>query len=217
MALPPKGDPRRPLHLAVRSNRVLGIVFLLFGTCSLMPMIFLMTRGGVRAGIMPPQLLVAVSAVYFIPGALFMVFSVFLARRRPWAVVASIVVSTLVGLTALLGVFGMAVAMLTVDDSPWQMAIPLVICALLAVAVAQLIYHLAKSFEAIKHPPFGQEIRGFEPLPVMPAWPGGSYPVPSHQVLPPQSPYSRTPPHLPQPPPYPADSNVTTHDPSAPR
>ena len=37
---------------------------------------------------------------------------------------------------------------------------------LILLALGQLVYHLARSFEGIKHPPYGQEFRGFEPLPV---------------------------------------------------
>ena len=33
MALPPRGDPRRPLHLAVRSMWVLGVMLVLLGLC----------------------------------------------------------------------------------------------------------------------------------------------------------------------------------------
>jgi hypothetical protein len=38
--------------------------------------------------------------------------------------------------------------------------------ALIGLALVQLVYHLVRSFEAIKHPPFGQEYRGFEPIPL---------------------------------------------------
>jgi hypothetical protein len=41
MALPPKGDPRRPLVLGVRSTRLFGIIFLLFGLCSSLPMLLM--------------------------------------------------------------------------------------------------------------------------------------------------------------------------------
>ena len=47
MALPAKGDPRRPLHLAASSMRVMGILFLVLSTCAMYPLIG-MTRSVAR-------------------------------------------------------------------------------------------------------------------------------------------------------------------------
>ena len=85
------------------------------------------------------------------------------------------------------------------------MPVTVAVLALLVAALAQLIFHLAKSFEAIRHPPYGREVRGFEPLPVMPAQPIVIGPGPSFGPAPPQ------------PPADPADGRDTTHDPAAPR
>jgi hypothetical protein len=49
------------------------------------------------------------------------------------------------------------------------LATMMAVWAVFVLAVSQLIYHLACSLEAIKHPPLGQEARGFEPLPISPA------------------------------------------------
>ena len=73
------------------------------------------------------------------------------------------------GAVFLIGLVGFffAVIQRSENQDAW-MAIPLAIIALFGLAVGQLIYHLCKSFEAIKYPPFGQDFRGFEPLPVRP-------------------------------------------------
>ena len=46
MALPPKHDPRRPLHLAVRSCRLLGLVFLCFNHLLLAGMVCVVLSAG---------------------------------------------------------------------------------------------------------------------------------------------------------------------------
>jgi hypothetical protein len=174
MALPPKGDPRRPLHLAILSTRLLGIVLLLFGTCGVSSFLMTLTRssrGGPGVGEM--WILVGASLFYFVPGALFLVFSIFLGRRQHWAVVCGLVLSSLMGLFVLFALVGFVLAVLRragEEPAVW-MAVPLTVIALFGLAFGQLIYHLSKSFEAIKHPPFGQEVRGFEPLPVRPLVP----------------------------------------------
>ena len=184
MALPPKGDPRRPLHLAIRSTRVLGVVLLLFGTCAFFPYMMSVSRVGAAPGAVPPAwTLIMVAMFYFVPGTLFLVFAIFLGRRQLWAVVSALVLSSLMEIFFLLGLFGLAVTGLSSFGRGNQVAfaIAVAVMVLFCLAVGQLIYHLAKSFEAIKHPPFGQEIRGFEPLPVRP-------------IVVPQAPIDPTPP-----------------------
>ena len=46
MALPPKGDPQRPLALAVRSTRILGILFIGLGLCGTLPMMLAPAAAG---------------------------------------------------------------------------------------------------------------------------------------------------------------------------
>jgi hypothetical protein len=168
MALPPKGDPRRPLHLAIRSTRVLGVILLLFGTCALMPFMMYMSRAGPRGAASAPPMWMTfmVALVYFIPGALFMVLSMFLGRRQSWAIVCALVLASLLTFFFLFAFAGFVVGVLSRSEPRAWMAIPVVLIALFGLAVGQLIYHLCKSFEAIKYPPFGQDFRGFEPLPV---------------------------------------------------
>ena len=200
MALPPKGDPRRPLHLAIRSTRMLGIVFLLFGTCSVAPMMRTMGRAGMVGY---PAFLLIGAAVYLAAGGAFLLFSIFLARRQFWAVVAALVVSSVVSLIWIFAAIALVVALLANagDIGSPPALIGGAVLLLLIAALWQLIYHLALSFEAIKYPPFGQEVRGFEPLPVVPAQPAFMQPP----IFSPPSP---------QPPPQSADNRHTTHGPA---
>jgi hypothetical protein len=168
MALPPKGDVRRPLHLAVRSTRLLGILFVLFGTCTLGSLFYGLAgvRGGVGGAGQPEVVaMTAASAVYFTPGVLFILFSIFLKQRKTWAVVGAIVLSSLCVLLLLIGMFGLVMAASVADMPPAVFFITAGVVTFVALALGQLIYHLARSFQAIKQPPFGEEERGFEPLP----------------------------------------------------
>ncbi len=201
MALPPRGDPRRPLHLAVRSTRMLGVVFLLFGTCALAPMMRTMGRAGMVGY---PVFLMLGALVYLGAGGGFLLFSIFLGRRQFWAVVAALVLSSVVSFFWIAGAVALVVAILSGGGGTGT-AVPVAFAvsalALVIAALGQLIYHLARSFEAIKYPPFGQEVRGFEPIPVMPAPP----------VF---GPSAAIPPPPPQLPPGSVDSRDTTHGPA---
>ena len=178
MSLPPRGDPRRPLHLAIRSTRLLGVVLLLFGTCALAPFMYMLLSGSGAAASMPPAwTTMMIVLLYLGPGMLYMVLSVFLGRRQHWAVVCSLVLSSLLAIFFLVAFTGFAVSLLS-NPQPSNVVLGAII-SLFALAVGQLIYHLSKSFEAIRHPPFGQEIRGFEPLPVRPVVPAPGVDAPS--------------------------------------
>ena len=112
MTIPPKGDPRRPLHLAIRSMRLLGGILILFATCATVPMLVLKGRGAAAA---PPVLIVLGLMFYVVPGVCFIVLSIFLARRQFWAVVASICMASVACLFALV----MFVGLVIVAAIPW--------------------------------------------------------------------------------------------------
>jgi hypothetical protein len=161
MPVPAKGDPRRPLHLAVRSTRLLGIVFIVFGLLMLLvvPAAF-RSRGAAAAG--PPAagppvwLGVVVAMMFMAPGVMYLVVGAFLARRKSWAVVVGIVVASVHGLFALL------VFLRNLVVEPGNMVSLLIVLAWVA-ALAQLIYHLSQSFAAIRYESDHVQ-RGFEPL-----------------------------------------------------
>jgi len=163
MPLPPKGNPRRPLHLAIRSTRLLGIVFLCFGMLVMLPSLMFLRRGGAGMSIM---LFSLISAMFYLgPGVLYLICSIFLKQRKFWAIVVGLVLASLHLVFLFAGSFAYVAVLLSQEFSPWMIA-PAVMIIAFILALAQLIYHLAKSFEAIKYPP--DEQRGFEPLMVQP-------------------------------------------------
>ncbi|HWP39779.1 MAG TPA: hypothetical protein VNL70_02550 [Tepidisphaeraceae bacterium] len=164
MPLPPKGDPRRPLHLAVRSMRLLGIVLLILGSFSLMPVVAAIRRGP------DPRFafaVVTVLMVYVVPGVLYLLGSVFLSRRRPWAIVVGLVLASVQLIFCLLGLIILLAVWTGQSDESFGIVVAGAATVLLSAAFAQLIYHLAKSFEAIRHPPI-EELHAFQPLMVEP-------------------------------------------------
>jgi hypothetical protein len=166
MALPPRGDPRRPLHLAIRSTRLLGGFFVVLGLFSLVPML-LSARAGSLAGMR--VYFMASAMVYVVPGALYLLCSICLGRRQFWAVVGGIVLASIQLVFVVVASLGAVIALVSSPAVPpvlfWIMV---AVLAFVGLALAQLIYHLARCFEAIKHPGPGEEIRGFEPLAVVP-------------------------------------------------
>ena len=174
MALPPKGDPRRPLHLAVRSTRILGILFIVLGAIGMLPTLLGIQRaGGIRLSIASMILLALfMSLVYFGPGALYLVCSIHIARRRTWSVVTAMV---LAGIQLLLILAGVAMmTFMALSDAPaalkWTLVLPAAVTLLIFLALAQLEYHLSKCFAAIRLAPVDVQ-RGFDPLPGAPLVP----------------------------------------------
>jgi hypothetical protein len=205
MALPPKGDPRRPLHLAIRSARILGIVCVLAGAGLAMPVV--LQRFGRCRGIFAPTWFVLAGCLfYLLPGTLFLVFAVFMKRRRTWAVVGALATASLIALLLVVAAVAILVAVVA-EGEAWAIPVFSVIAVWAAseLAVGQLIFQLAHSFAAIKHQPFGRDdARGFETLPAK---------FVQATIIGP-APFAPAPP---QPATDPADGRDTTYDPAAPR
>lgn len=166
MPLPPKGDPRRGLHLAIRWMRVLGGLLLLFAT------------GACIVGALTALL-------YLLPvGLCFIVLPIYLRRRQFWAVVASTCLASVASLVPLLALVKLV---LFFDSQPFHsaMLIPLGVLLLMLLGFAQLIYHLSRSFDAIKY--LEPAVRGFEPIMVPPATAAEMYQQrePRHEQPPP--------------------------------
>jgi hypothetical protein len=149
MAIPPRGDPRRPLHLAVRSTRVLAIIFLLFGTCASIPMLI--------QGALPMRgrmfLNLGVFIVYVGPGVVYFVTAIYMKRRQFWAVILALVMASIQLLFALLGISVLLIA---------EMRRPASSVAMIPAGVLIFVI-LALSFNAIRYTPV-EEQHGFEPL-----------------------------------------------------
>ncbi|HWE03278.1 MAG TPA: hypothetical protein VG326_12790 [Tepidisphaeraceae bacterium] len=171
MAIPPKGDPQRPLHLAIRSTRLLGIILVSFGLLALAPILMMARRrlGGVMISFLSIYFLAAI--VYLVPGAAYLVIAYFLKRRRYWAIVTGLILAS-IQLVLALCVAASFVVMWLGQGLGQGLSPPAYIggavVALIILALTQLIYHLIKSFGSIKHVSI-EEQRGFEPLIVSPA------------------------------------------------
>jgi hypothetical protein len=164
MALPPKGDPRRPLHLAVRSMRLLGAILILFATCAGVTFGLVAVRVAARG--MPVWGMAFGILFYLLPGLVFIILAMYVKQRQAWAVAASICVTSVGAMVVLLGL--VAVVFTGVSDPGRSPAIWIAIGALVLIlaALGQLIYLLSRSFEAIRCAP--PDERGFEPVMAQP-------------------------------------------------
>jgi hypothetical protein len=98
--------------------------------------------------------------LYLVPGILYLLCAIFLKHRERWSIIVALVLASLQFLFTLVGIVNIGLGALM--GRGIQM-VPLVIILMFAAAFAQLIYHLSRCFEAIKHsPPEFQ--RGFEPM-----------------------------------------------------
>ncbi len=133
-------------------------MFLLFGTCATAPSVI----RGPRRTLGSIQLVMGIM-FYVIPGIAYLLLAMYLRRRQFWAVVASLVLASIQFLLTLATTIVLVAFALNEEMPPVPLYIMGAVTGLVCLALAQLIYHLALSFEAIKHVP-PEEQRGFEPL-----------------------------------------------------
>jgi hypothetical protein len=162
MGFPPRGDPRRPLHLAIRSGWLLTSGLLALGVLGLWPLLDASLR------YVPTGYYQAV-AFAWVSGGTYLVFALYLRTRRLWAVTGLIVLATVHSVLLLLcvaivfyqGYMASTVSRMIV----WALwdGLLLVPLGILVKAMAEFIYNLAKSYAAIRFE-LGTEPRGFEPI-----------------------------------------------------
>src|SRR4051794_36541367 len=106
MALPVKGDIRRPLALAIRSTRLLGVMFIVMGLFATLP--FLLMRGGRSAGMEWMYVLLGAIALFFYmgPGVVYLLCALSMKRGRAWAVTTALILAGLQGAFVLVAVAG---------------------------------------------------------------------------------------------------------------
>ena len=145
--LPPKGDPRRPVLLAVRSMRLLCVLlFLAAGV-----MAWQTFRQGLRH-VTVPALLWNVG-VYAVPAVAYLVCIFGVLERRAGAVVFGLVVAGvhLLGACALFAILAVSVTTGVVRLAEPAAVVGFVIAGLWVVAIAQLVWHLALSLKGIRY------------------------------------------------------------------
>ena len=159
MTLPAKNDPDRPLMLAVRVARLLGLLLVVLGGFWLTPIMFFdvakhptLAMFQVRGAMLP-----------LIPGAAYLMLSLSLQRRRLWAAVATIVIA---GIQAGLGFWIAMTLGISLSRSQASVGWFFVLAAVLVLvaALGQLIFFVARALRTIRNPPV-EQAPGFEPLP----------------------------------------------------
>jgi hypothetical protein len=138
----------RPLHLAIRSTRLLGIVSALFG------FVFVIAFGYFnRYQRYRPHFIAMGLLVWFVPGVLFFTCAVLMKQRRRVGAVGAVALAAVQELFAIATLVG---SLLLPPVSP----IPIVLSILWIAALAQLLYHLRLSLPLLEHDP--ERLRGFE-------------------------------------------------------
>ena len=148
MPLPPKGDPQRPIELAIRSTRTLGLVSALFG------LVMMLVFGYFNRYLRFRAYFIAFGmVVWFVPGVLFLTASHFLRRRSRSAVIGAMAAA------AAQAVFAGALFIGSLTVQPVS-PIPVLLTALWVAALVQLMAHLRGSFESVRVDT--DHVRGFE-------------------------------------------------------
>ena len=150
MPIPPKGDPQRPIELAIGSTRLRGIVSTLFGLVMVLVFGYFNRLQRFR-----PYFIGLGLVVWFVPGVLYLAASHFMRRRSRAGVV------TAMATAAGQGVFAAALLVGTLTVQPVS-PIPVVLTAFWVAALVQLIGHLRRSFESVRLDT--EHVRGFEAL-----------------------------------------------------
>jgi hypothetical protein len=148
--LPHKGDPDRPLHLAIRSTRLLGAASALCGLLVIVAFGYLN-----RYTLYRKHFIAGGMVVWFVPGVLLTTCSYFLAQRRKIAAVAAM------GVAFAQGVCAATLLYFSVTLQPVS-PVPVILAALWVAAIVQLLHHLWRSLAVIRVD--SKWRKGFDPL-----------------------------------------------------
>jgi hypothetical protein len=154
----PLSDPQRPLQLAIRSARLLGIVSAAFGL--VLTIVFGYFN---RMQLYRPHFIALGLIVWFIPGVLFITSAAMMRQARRRGAVGAIFIAAVQEIFALAFLVG---SCLLPPVSP----IPILLSALWAAALVQLIVHLFQSLpllQADTHRRHGFEVAGATPVMVL--------------------------------------------------
>ena len=147
MPLPPRGDPVRPVYLAVRSLRLLGVLFVLIGV--IVPLLALKHAGSYRA--LNPAIFL-VSLTHLVPGLLYAVCAELLVRGRRPGVFAAMGLA-MFHFILVAGHLTTYVQLLVLGEaSVTFLFISLTIGFLVVAALGQLMFHLVKSLRVLRAP-----------------------------------------------------------------
>ena len=148
MSIVRRVDPSRALQMAVRSTRLLGVLFILVGVITPLPTV----RQGTSLMSLPWPIVLA-SLTHLVPGVLYWVSAELLRRRRRSAVWAALGMA-LFHFIIVAGNLAAYVALLAGEEVNHRFLFTALVVGFLAVAaLAQLMYHLIKSLSAVSAPP----------------------------------------------------------------
>jgi hypothetical protein len=157
----PAAEYGRPLRLAIRSLRLLGVVSAAMGLYVVIVLGYLNRYTLYRRHFMALGMV-----AWFVPGVLYVMCAVFIGRRSRTAVIGAIV--TTAGQAACAA--GLLVASFLL--SPVSI-VPIAVCAVWVLALAELLVHLKGSLAVIRMD--AEQLRGFAPI--RPAGADGPRPV----------------------------------------
>ena len=157
--------PDRYLRYAASSMMVLGVLVVLLALLVLVPIIaaFRSGAGGGVGGVGGlAWILVGLMLIYGLTGAGFIVASVFVRKRKRWAVILGIVLTSLALLFTTIGLIG---NLLTAAGGGAS-GLGLIFSIVFVIAFAQLLVHLSRCFGIIRREEAegGIDGRGFEPI-----------------------------------------------------
>ena len=145
----PEVDPRqRPLHLAIRSTRLLGFCSTLFGLVIVFALGYFNRYRAYRVAFIALGLV-----VWVVPGVLLMTYAMLLTQRRRRAAIGALAVASAHGL------FALAAFVASVTLPPVS-PIPILLSVLWLAAVGQIIVYLWRSLPLLEHD--AQRRHGFE-------------------------------------------------------
>ena len=143
MTLPPKDDLLRPVYLAVRGLRLLGVLFILLGAVTALQ--------GLRPGA-SPKTMSFIGLTHAMPGALYLLCALLLLRGRRSSVFAAMGLA-MAHFILVAGNLAAYVSMLVAGGtSPRVLFVALTVGFLTVAALAQLMYHLVKSLTVLRAP-----------------------------------------------------------------
>jgi hypothetical protein len=151
MPLPPPGDPVRPVYLAARSLRLLGVLFLLIGLLSLLPWVKPALHQVRPLPPAPPGTFVT-AVSHALPGALYLVCAAALLRGTRAGVFAAMGLAMAHFILVVGNLARFVQLLVTREASPGFLFIALTIGFLTVAALAQLMYHLVKSLRVLRAP-----------------------------------------------------------------
>ena len=162
------GEPWEVIHLAAASLRLVGGIMLLLGVAGVLTLALVLGFDGFD----PDRLVVRFftnTLPYIVAGGAFLFAARYVNRRRRWAVVVALCLTSGACLLALAVLVSLIALARMGEFESIFMAIPIVLVVAFTFALGRLIFHLAATFEAMRQldNPRPTTI-GFEAIPTLP-------------------------------------------------